>query len=183
MDKHNTKIVMLSGKAGSGKDTVCNYIVENYPGYRQYAFAKCLKDYVGAMYGISDTLLYTQEGKKRIINVKETKMSVRDILIMEATKKRKTDENYWVSMVIEQILKDKPENVVISDFRFPNEFYEMNKYFDDILSVNIVREDYIFIEDSSETSLDNFEHDIRIYNNSNKFDLYRKVDFILDENN
>ena len=110
-------------------------------------------------------------------------MTVRDILIMEATKKREIDENYWVSMVIDQILIDKPEKVVISDFRFPNEFYEMNKYFDDILSVNIVREDYIFVDDSSETSLDNFEHDMRIYNNSNKYDLYRKVDYMLDENN
>ncbi len=184
-DKREPKIVMLSGKAGSGKDTVCNYIVENYPGYRQYAFANCLKDYVGAMYGISDTLLYTQEGKKRMINVKETQMSIRDILILEARRKRDVDPNYWVNLVISKILADRPEKVVISDFRYPNEFYEMSKYFDinNITSVNIVREDYIFIMDSSETSLDNFEHDVRIYNNSDKFDLFRKVDFILDEKN
>lgn len=173
-------VIMIGGKAGSGKDTVCNYITSKNNYFKQYSFAKALKEHVGCKYGISDRLLYTQEGKRQIIKVKDEEFSVRDLLILEAFQKRLFNENHWVDLTIQDISKDSPRAVVISDFRFPNEYVKMKQKFKNVITVNITRDLHENISDISENSLDNFHFDFWIDNNTTLDNLFLKIDSVLE---
>ena len=50
-------LIGLSGKAGSGKSTVANYLEDRHR-YAQFAFANALKDTVGLAFGFSREQLY-----------------------------------------------------------------------------------------------------------------------------
>lgn len=172
-------IIMISGKAGSGKDTVSDYLVKTKQDIVKLAFAGALKEYVGIKYGVSDRLLYTQEGKRQVINVYDEKMTVRELLIYEANVKRLVDDLYWVNSILEKI-KNVSGDAVISDFRYPCEYNEMKRHYTRVLTINVLR-DYKFtecVEDPSEYQLENFKFDFTVYNNSSKEDMYSQIDFI-----
>ena len=53
----------LSGKALSGKDTVADYILSSYGWHRKVGFASNLKEACMNIFGLSEYLVFTQEGK------------------------------------------------------------------------------------------------------------------------
>ncbi|MDP3972153.1 MAG: hypothetical protein Q8P61_04485 [Candidatus Nanopelagicales bacterium] len=55
----------LHGPAGSGKNTVADYLSERY-GFIQYAFADGLRDEVQAAFGLEDQLLLRDRGTKEV---------------------------------------------------------------------------------------------------------------------
>lgn len=170
-------IILLAGKAGSGKDTVANHLVKNYS-FKRFAFADTLKEYVAKKYNVPLELLFTQEGKKQEIVVKKKKVTLRDLLIKDGAEKRQEDKNYWVNLVIEKIQAEpQTQNIVISDFRFPNEFVRMNDIFSEIVAVKVVRENGCEnIDDISETALNQFVFDRILFNDRTIYDLEKLVD-------
>lgn len=177
-------VVLLAGKAGSGKDTMANYLVDNYS-FKKFAFADELKKYVAKKYSINHNLLFSQIGKKTSLKINNKELTLRDLLIKEALEKKSHDENHWVNIVIEKLislnkstLKEESNNrIVISDFRFPNEFYEIYKICDKVLTVNIIRDKGSEnIDDISEKSLNNFHFDNIIINNGYVENLYKNID-------
>lgn len=172
------KVIMISGKAGSGKDTVAN-IIRNMGDYDVFAFADNLKDYVGMKYGISERLLFTQEGKRQIINVDDEQISVRNLLIREAEMKRNEDESFWSRLVIYKAI-ETDSGVIISDFRFPAEYYEMKKYFEDVVTIRVNRpfEMTEMVDSHTEDQLENFQFDYILDNNSNIDYLKHQVEII-----
>lgn len=170
-------IILLSGKASSGKDTVANYLVKNYS-FKRFAFADTLKEYVSMKYNIPLEFLFSQEGKKQKILINNKELTIRDILIKEGKEKREQDLNYWVDLVIEKI-KAEPliQDIVISDFRFPNEYFRIQDFFTELASVTIVRENGCEnIDDESETALNLFKFDRVLFNDRTIYDLEKIVD-------
>jgi hypothetical protein len=168
--------IMIGGKAGSGKDTAADFIVQNFPNYKKTAFAKSLKDHVGAEYGISDKLLYTQEGKRRMLKVGDTEMTVRELLIIEAARKRIFNNDYWVEKTFEDLGElNLNERIVFSDFRYENEYMSVLEKFDAVFSLTISRKTHENIEDYSERALDNFGFDFKVQNNGNLETFYREI--------
>lgn len=172
-------ILLISGKANSGKDTVANYLVNNFS-FIKFAFADELKFFVSKKYNIDKSLLFSQQGKKKLVT---DTLTVRDVLIKEAMSKKLQDNNYWVNIIIEKISKlDNKKNIVISDFRFPNEFSELSKLYSNVITINVIRDKGSEnINDISETSLQDFSFDYKLNNNSTLENLYKNTDNLLQK--
>lgn len=183
----NTEIFLLSGKAGSGKDTLADYLVEKY-NFIKISFADELKKQVSKKYKIHLNYFYSREGKKKIVRVydgqKFVNTSLRSLLINEANTQKSINSDVWVETVIERIKNLKQENkrIVIPDFRFPNEFYSLNAKFTNMTTINIYRNEHEYIEDISEYSLENFLFNYNFLNNKTKqdlFDIFEDCDLII----
>ena len=123
MNKYNDiRIIGLTGKAGSGKDTAADYLV-NTRGWVKTAFAKPLKDMCIQYLGLSEEDVYTQEGKMRYNSF--WGMTNREILQKVGTDAFRNGFNYetWVKITEIQVKKmlEEGKKVVISDCRFDNE--------------------------------------------------------------
>ena len=87
--------------AGSGKDTVANYLVEEY-GYYQIAFAD-------PVYFIAKEYFGMKQKNRRILQEIGQKM-------------RQINEQVWANYAIQRASKIKDQPIVISDMRQFNEF-------------------------------------------------------------
>ena len=92
---------ILIGRAGSGKDTVADYLIENY-GFIKLSFAAKLKEIAEGMFPI-----LWQENKRKLLQ--DLGMKFREI-----------EENCWVDYILRQV--HKYPKVVITDCRYENEY-------------------------------------------------------------
>jgi dephospho-CoA kinase len=170
-------IILIAGKAGSGKDTVANHLVKNHS-FKRFAFADTLKEYTSKKYNVPLELLFSQEGKKEEIDVDNKKITIRNLLIKEGKEKREQDINYWVDLIIKKIEAEPvTQDIIISDFRFPNEYNRMQEFFSELSAVLVVRENGSEkIDDESETALNLFQFDRVIFNDRTIYDLEKIVD-------
>lgn len=95
--------IVLVGKAGSGKDTVADYLVNNY-GFRKYAFADKMKEIISSLFPY-----------------KCVREKPRSLLQNIGTYFRSIDEMVWVDYLLRRIETDMPQHAVISDCRYANE--------------------------------------------------------------
>ena len=146
------KIILLSGKKFSGKDTVADYLVLKY-GYTKIAISSKIKDLLKLLFNFTDEQLNS--------NLKEVKdqfwrITPRKVLQFVGTEmfQFKIQElvphikrNFWITAVIDMIRKTNIKKLVITDIRFKHEKIELNKIFNNknnkILSIKILR-NYIF---------------------------------------
>lgn len=168
---------MLSGKIGAGKDTLAKYLVDNY-NFKRFAFADILKEYTAKKYKFDVNLCYSQDGKNNLVlayNGGITKqVSVRQLLIDTGLEVRKLDKYYWSDKVIENIKKQNASNIVISDWRFPDEYYRLSKEFVTVIPIRIngITIESEYSSNISETALDSFLFADEIDNKLSKQDLY-----------
>jgi len=162
------KIILLSGYAGSGKDTVGDILVKDY-GYTRFAFADRLKQYVSTKYSINRELMETQEGKRSLVNTEgnsDKTLSVRDILIDEAAKSKRDYPNVWADFLLDDISDSECDKIVVTDLRYPNEYSTIKKYYDDVTACRIHNPNIEILSDDSEHQMDSFTFDKVIYNTS-----------------
>lgn len=95
--------------------------------------------------------------------------------------------NYWTNKTLESILNSKADVIIITDFRFPDEYNTiyaaMEKYKNRAYSIIVERKNdtkKIEAEHSSENSLDNFDEDFHIDNNGTVEELEKKLNAIVD---
>ena len=117
----STTIIGLSGKKGTGKNTVATMIAA-LSGLRvkELAFADPLKEEVAKATG--NTVKYVNEHKENF----------RLILQGWGTdyKRKLVDDSYWLNkmgVMIHNAINDGAEIIVITDVRFPNEYNYINK--------------------------------------------------------
>jgi len=111
-------IIGISGKAGSGKDTLASFIKE-FTNCNIVHFADPLKESVRVMANLSHNDVYTQEGKKHTIDWLND-MTVRELLQKVGTAIRnEVDPDFWVKRLIQEI--DNSSLTIIPDVRFLNE--------------------------------------------------------------
>lgn len=172
----NRSIIMIAGYAGSGKDTISNFFVSNRH-FVRVAFADSLKEFCAAKYGIDIKKFHTQEGKSSIYEKNEN-MTLRDILIEEASNQRKTDPNFFVNLAIDKI-KRLNHDIVISDFRYLNEYYNIKREFRNNFKIKTLRVDrpgVTIADELSEHQLDEFNFDHKVTNSSTIGALRAKLD-------
>jgi hypothetical protein len=129
------KVVALVGLIGSGKDTVADFLVNDF-GYKRMSFAGTLKDAVAAVFGWDRELLEgkTKEGRawretvdpwwaERLGMPDLTPRIMLQLWGTEVCRKR-FHTDIWVASVENQ-LRNTKDNIVISDCRFPNEIESM----------------------------------------------------------
>ena len=163
------RIFMLSGYAGSGKDTVGKILIEL--GYKRYAFADALKHFSADLHKFSFDLTQTETGKQQLVYSPHANKtaSVRTFLI-EDSAKAKVDYNdpaYWARITAQNIKDEAPLKVVITDWRYTAEIEHIMKTFPQaqIITFRIVRPGITPLADPSEHELDNAVVDLVINNN------------------
>jgi hypothetical protein len=125
-EKQTSKIVLLTGYAGTGKDTLAWHLEQSH-GYKRYAFADALKQMAvdiripirvpaTGRYIQSPTLEDFEELKR------DPESNARQVLQDLGNCVREHNSSYWVRVIVERIKREVPERVVITDCRYENEF-------------------------------------------------------------
>ena len=113
------QILLLSGYARSGKDSVANLLEEEH-GFRRFAFADALKEMVAERTGIPVSLFHSLQ-KDSLIGLPGSSKTYRDLLIEVADKERAVDPDIFSRIVAAQIRESGADRVVISDWRYKRE--------------------------------------------------------------
>jgi hypothetical protein len=185
------KIIGITGRKFSGKDTSGEFLVKNF-GYERIAFADALKEGIKLIFGFSNDQVY---GNKKEEKDDFWGISPREVLQFFGTEVFRTGikpilpnigEDFWISVVkrkIENRLKENPDSkFVITDVRFSNEVNAIKQMGGIIIRVernNI--ENNSFSNHPSEMQIDNLVVDYNIKNNSTKELLYINVDSIINK--
>jgi len=173
------RIIGLTGKARSGKDTVGKYLCENH-GYARVSFAGPLKDMIGALLKLSpDELELNKDNQLPVIGY-----SPRELLQTLGTEwgRQILHENFWVDIARAEILSLQQRNecsgIVITDVRFENEATVIRDMGG--IMAHIDRDCSIHIpKHSSEKGIKMDEEDYLIYNIGNKEELWDQVEYLL----
>ena len=182
-------IIGISGKAGSGKDTVAKMLEVLYANpdisyedfankrYKNFAdiqivhFADSLKETAQVLFRIGEWETNTQEGKKTTINwIGKT---VRELLQGIGQGLRDAiDPNLWVKILFANT--EGWSNYIIADVRYPNEVYAIKKR--NGVLIRIDRKGAGAGNHSSETALDDYNNwDVHIENNGSLESLFEAM--------
>jgi hypothetical protein len=132
-------IIAIGGKKRSGKDTIANYIIENYDGFDKYSLAKPMKDVMGEIFDWGNDHLY---GDLKEVVDPRWGISPRQALQNFGTEwgqyglsesfpefKRVTGRNLWINkFLIWYKAHDALKNVVIPDLRFYHEYEKLREH-------------------------------------------------------
>lgn len=121
------RIIAISGKASSGKDTLALILKEELKSLEIFPFAEELKRIACELWGISPEVMATYEGKA----------AQREKLIQLGAAIRAIDEGTWVNLVIKKIKASNADYVIIPDLRFRDELYRLLLEFSD--KVDLIR--------------------------------------------
>jgi len=180
-------LIGLSGYARSGKDTVAEYLVENY-GFTRMAFADPMKEALrrlnplvtfGGMPGVSLAWAVEKSGWEV---VKDESPEVRGLLQRLGTEVGRDmfGENFWVEYAIKKTVDI--QNVVFSDVRFRNEADAIQQGWGQNWRINrpgsFAANDHV-----SETQMDGYgQFDTVITNEGSLEDLYAEIDKTMELN-
>lgn len=173
-------IIFVRGFAGAGKDTLGSCFTE-YHGFKRFAFADSLKQMVSEKYGVDIDVLHSQEGKKQVCT--ENGKTWREILILEAAVARGKDPDIFAKMTAQAIAASGGRRIVLTDWRYPNEFTIIRETFSDALitTVHVIRagQDGVSpVTDVSEYYLKDQQPDWTVHNDG-KRSLFKEAGNIL----
>lgn len=98
------KIIVLSGKQYSGKDTVAKILLENLTNFKRIGLGDAIK------------LEYSEKTNIPFEEIEKNKHLYRQDLINLGNKRRSEDKDYWIKKVISQ-----PGNIIVPDIRVKRE--------------------------------------------------------------
>ncbi len=165
-----TKIA-ISGKAGSGKDTIAKILQEVNPELQIFRFGDNLKKSLELKFPLLFNVeRWENDRDYRNEYIKDFGMTRRELLIKEAMLLRQIHPDYWVKSLFNYLPID---NYIVSDLRFKNELEALKR--DKALLIKVIR-DTEEINHISERDLDDFnEWDIIINNNGTIEELREKI--------
>ena len=174
-------IIGLSGYARSGKDTVANYLVENY-GFTKVAFADPMRD---ALYALNPKIDYDLRLQEVIdfwgwegYKESEHGTEIRELLQRMGTEAGRDQfgQDFWVDQAMKRA--SHYDKVVLSDVRFPNELEAIRKA--EGVSWRVHRDGTLAANrHASETALDDAQFDLHLMNNEDVESLYKTVDVLM----
>ncbi|MDF2612513.1 MAG: hypothetical protein K0S71_299 [Clostridia bacterium] len=170
--------IALVGKMRSGKDTVGNYLIENY-GFRRFAFAEGIRNILNEYFPEK-----VAEGKPRAMY-----QGIGQYF-------RSFEPNVWINYTdrsISDYLKENQYgNVIITDTRQLNEYTYLKDNGYIVVKVAVTREDQIKrivengdifnpadLEHETEEQAEAMLYDYQISNNGTLEELYQKIESVL----
>lgn len=130
-------IIGITGRIGSGKDTIAEYLIANY-GYQRMSYASTLKDAVAAIFHWDREMLEGSTKESREIREQVDEWWAKRLDMPHLTPRwvlqyfgtdvcRKAfHDDIWIAS-LENKLTKMGNNVVISDCRFPNELSSLKR--------------------------------------------------------
>lgn len=156
------KVITISGKAGSGKDTFAEMLKSKFESSGERVllthYADLLKYICHSFFG--------WDGKKDEKGRKILQYVGTDVV-------RAISPNFWAQFIAEilDFFPDKWDLVIIPDCRFPNEIGILKSRGHDVTTINVVRDDFQSelteeqLSHVSENALDGYQFDYIAYNN------------------
>ncbi len=165
------KIIILSGKQFSGKDTVAKILLEKLHGFRRIGLGDAIK------------LDYSKQTGLSLEEIEKNKSSYRPDLIALGDKGRSIDPDFWLKYVVNQ-----EGNIIVPDVRMPREyevFKQNNAYSIRVESSEEARSkrgQIVKSDDNTEVALDSISDWNFIINNESTYeDLLIACDALLDD--
>lgn len=126
------KLIGLHGHAGSGKDTVSDFIAETYKNHYQHAFADALKAGCAKMFGLPLAYFNNRDYKETVIpEFSESPRTIAQFMGTEVFRKQ-FGEDHWIKVLANRLNNEfldesdgeyeEGDTVIISDVRFQNEY-------------------------------------------------------------
>ncbi len=177
------KLVGICGKAGSGKDTIGDYLIKTY-GFKKIALADPIKRLVKDVFALDDHTVYDRVAREKPLK-NWPNWTVRKLLQFIGTElfRENIDDAIWVKSLWYKIKNDSKNRYAISDLRFPNELNFFKKHAKkDFLCIKVVRPGYtgnVGLKGHASEAYD-LKGDIEIINDGSIKDLYNKVDKLVD---
>jgi len=165
------KIIVLSGKQYSGKDTVAKILLQKLSGYKRVGIGDAIK------------LEYSKRTGLSVEEIERNKADYRPDLINLGNEGRAISDTFWLSALLEI-----EGNLIIPDMRLKKEyaFFKENNAF--TIRVNSTYENrskrgtVVKDDDLTETDLDDItDWNFVIENNSTYEELVKKTDLLVEE--
>ena len=179
----NKKLILISGKARSGKNITASYLEKYFKKQNKTVsfdlFAKTVKDWAKEDFKALTDYLNTKNIKTTDDNFYEDKTVLTRILLQiygtEIFRKR-VDDNFWVKQLEKRILNNKSDITIITDCRFENELNICNDN-DNIDKITIRVNRKVIGQDNhiSETALDDWNNWDYIIDNN---DTLRNLEYM-----
>ena len=159
------KIIVLSGKQFSGKDTFAKFLLEFMTDFKRIGLGDAIKLEYGRQKGLT------------FEEIEKNKSQYRADLIALGDWGRAQDPDYWLKRIIEQ-----KDNVIVPDLRMPHELKVFKKH--NAISIRVeaprknraLRGELVKENDPTETLLDEIvDWDYIIQNNSSLEELREKA--------
>lgn len=168
------KLIGITGKARSGKDTVARYLWERY-GYTRIAFADPLKSAAQQMFGLSHEAAWNDDLKETVIPY--WGMSPRQMFQLLGTEcvKPHFGNDIWIKRFCLSANALPEDDIVVPDVRFEPEARFIRESGGVI--IHLFREDTMSVNPHvSEAGIHAKEQDFALYNNRSLPALYTALD-------
>lgn len=170
-------IIGISGKRGSGKDTLADLLVKR--GFTKVSFAAPLKEHVRNFF---DFTKEHTDGEYKEVLQSQYGVTPRQLMIDVGQFYRQYDPLFWVKLAFKRM----PTTAVISDVRFINEADFIRGCGGRIVRLERKSELNVYkgkIDDISETQLDNYPFDsvLSADKNVNVADLDEYADYLMQQ--
>jgi dephospho-CoA kinase len=175
-------IITVSGKAGAGKDTIADYLINRY-NFTKISLADPIKRMVQDVFALSENTVYDRNEREKPLNQWGGK-SVRQFLQLIGTElfRDNIDQDIWVKSLYLKI-KDSLKEYVIPDVRFPNElnYLKNNVPKGELISIKVIRAGCDGVVGINNHRSESFElnTDYTIQNNGTVEELYEKIENIM----
>jgi hypothetical protein len=122
-------IIGICGKAGSGKDTVADYLIKN-KGYKCDILAAPIKRAVMDIFVLDEETVYDRVKREQPLP-QWPGWTVRKLLQYVGTElfREHIDNEIWVKSLCMRLDRDQDSNWVIPDVRFPDEHRGLQRHF------------------------------------------------------
>lgn len=177
------KILGITGKMFSGKDTVAEFLHFAYRNSRITSFAHPMKQMMIDYFGFTHDDLYTVEGKKRYNDF--WGMTNRDALQKIGTEcfRNNFHTDTWLKTMEVNIINNPTKLIIIPDVRFPNEAELVHALDGSILKIvrdDVARDPKQMVH-ASEAMVDQIPYDMLLVNNKDRASLFETALRLLSE--
>ena len=193
--------IALSGRAGTGKDTVANMLYELFVSdaderfvrlftrrfngierFTKLSFAEPIKDIISIMFpAINKEYLFgSSEYRKQIIE--GTNISIRELLQDIGEHYKKIDPLIWIKALDYKVKNCDSNVIVVSDLRFIQEYNYLKE--NDFVLIRIIKEtnsNMTHVSETQQDSIPNDRFDFIINNNGSLDDLNEEVKCIANQ--
>lgn len=171
------KVILISGKAGAGKDTLGNLIKHDL---ETHGYRVLLTHYADLLKYICEKF-FDWDGQKN-----EAGRSLLQYVGTDVIRKRRP--SFWVDFIVDilNMFDDKWDYVIIPDCRFPNEISVLRDEGFDVVHIQVTRDMVSNLSASqqqhaSETALDDEKPDYVVRNDGSIADLHNGYMLVFDD--